>query len=720
MSEGRRSLRFRRAVLLRILDQLRAQGVGRVWVKGDSAGPAAAWLALRTECDVAPWSDSVDQGRQLSKTPSSRTLIVLRADWVPGTEGLEGLLHQLRQEPARRRGLRTAMTTEGHSVLARVVPAGMALGEDVPTADEPSFPDGGSWQEWDLGEHFDLREPAGCRAWTRHIRQHLGRESDGPVARNVNRPLSTRLSLLLSRVGVGPDWMTGFLLLLGLGNAWVLWLRGAEGLLLAGTLVQVLSILDGCDGELARLRFQTTRSGAWFARLSGVLQTGFFLGVLLSMRYREMPGMVHLLGLLFFVLLYLILVYTLIRFYRDAPGRMPFSAIGSALEAMRSGQTHVWDRISVHLRGVAKPDVLALAVSLLTALQLLSVAFWMVLAATAAMSLTLVRARRFQVWKDLKSSSFFFYLLGLGLLALLFMTLPFPALKASFLSMGWRLGWVFLCPIPWTLVNTLALRTLLPVHVPFRSLLYNQLTGEAYNMILPLAGLGGEAYKVRHLVDWLPVSLAGRAILRDRLVHVLANFLYTGLAAGFTAVGVPLGLEIRLVLGGSAFLLVLLAALLFWLLATDRAGSALAWLLRKVRFLDEYRRDRMPFRVLLASVGYKVLGRALYLVEIAVIFMLLGIEVQAGRLIAVSAMIALSSTVFFVVPQGMGVNEAGISGAFALLGLVAHEGLVFGLIRRARIVIWALLGVLLHLAAMGLRRVVPRRRQDRSISLEDS
>ena len=32
---------------------------------------------------------------------------------------------------------------------------------------------------------------------------------------------------------------------------------------LAGLLVQLASIVDGCDGEIARLKFQTSRFGAW-------------------------------------------------------------------------------------------------------------------------------------------------------------------------------------------------------------------------------------------------------------------------------------------------------------------------------------------------------------------------------------------------------------------------------------------------------------------------
>ena len=34
--------------------------------------------------------------------------------------------------------------------------------------------------------------------------------------------------------------------------------------LLAGVVIQLASIIDGCDGEIARLKYRSSRFGAWF------------------------------------------------------------------------------------------------------------------------------------------------------------------------------------------------------------------------------------------------------------------------------------------------------------------------------------------------------------------------------------------------------------------------------------------------------------------------
>jgi phosphatidylglycerophosphate synthase len=90
----------------------------------------------------------------------------------------------------------------------------------------------------------------------------------GFVARYLNKPLSFRVTRhLLCRLPVTPNQVTlgaGFVGLVGaalcaLGRPWSL----VAGLLLA----HVQSVLDGCDGELARVRFQQTAIGEWLDTL---------------------------------------------------------------------------------------------------------------------------------------------------------------------------------------------------------------------------------------------------------------------------------------------------------------------------------------------------------------------------------------------------------------------------------------------------------------------
>ena len=92
----------------------------------------------------------------------------------------------------------------------------------------------------------------------------LVKDTDGFMARNVERPISLRIARRLASTGITPNQVT--LLSVGIG------LCGAPFFLFTHWLWQTIgallflahSILDGCDGELARLRFQESRFGGIF------------------------------------------------------------------------------------------------------------------------------------------------------------------------------------------------------------------------------------------------------------------------------------------------------------------------------------------------------------------------------------------------------------------------------------------------------------------------
>ena len=102
-----------------------------------------------------------------------------------------------------------------------------------------------------------------------------GKSQDGFVSRYLNRPLSRTVTRLLLRSPVTPNAWTCLIspifvaaaLIMGRGTYWsFVW-----GLIL----YQVFSILDGCDGEIARAKFMESESGRqlddWFDVFSNVL-----------------------------------------------------------------------------------------------------------------------------------------------------------------------------------------------------------------------------------------------------------------------------------------------------------------------------------------------------------------------------------------------------------------------------------------------------------------
>jgi phosphatidylglycerophosphate synthase len=92
----------------------------------------------------------------------------------------------------------------------------------------------------------------------------LFRADLGFVARHLNKPMSVWFTRnVLVHTGVTPNQITLFAAVLGVFGC-ALIATGHYGWVAAGlALEQLQSVLDGCDGELARVRFQQSKLGAW-------------------------------------------------------------------------------------------------------------------------------------------------------------------------------------------------------------------------------------------------------------------------------------------------------------------------------------------------------------------------------------------------------------------------------------------------------------------------
>ncbi|MCZ6625254.1 MAG: CDP-alcohol phosphatidyltransferase family protein, partial [Deltaproteobacteria bacterium] len=79
-----------------------------------------------------------------------------------------------------------------------------------------------------------------------------------------NRPISVQFSRQLAKLDITPNQISVFSFLCSLLAAGLFALGGYPALLLGGVLAQFASIIDGCDGEVARLKYQRSDFGGWF------------------------------------------------------------------------------------------------------------------------------------------------------------------------------------------------------------------------------------------------------------------------------------------------------------------------------------------------------------------------------------------------------------------------------------------------------------------------
>ena len=106
-----------------------------------------------------------------------------------------------------------------------------------------------------------LATPMDIAIAERRLLQGLVKDSDGFLVRHLDRPISLQISRRLASTAVTPTQITLLSIAIGLcGAAFFLSSHWAWQTL--GALLFLLhSIVDGCDGELARLKFQELKFG---------------------------------------------------------------------------------------------------------------------------------------------------------------------------------------------------------------------------------------------------------------------------------------------------------------------------------------------------------------------------------------------------------------------------------------------------------------------------
>lgn len=99
----------------------------------------------------------------------------------------------------------------------------------------------------------------------------LRKSVDGVIARHINRRFSLAATRVLMHFPVKPNHVTAFSLLVSIAAAWTAAMATASApwwLIVGAVLWQLASMLDGIDGELARLKFAESKLGEWFDTLT--------------------------------------------------------------------------------------------------------------------------------------------------------------------------------------------------------------------------------------------------------------------------------------------------------------------------------------------------------------------------------------------------------------------------------------------------------------------
>jgi len=123
-----------------------------------------------------------------------------------------------------------------------------------------------------------LRSPRDIRVAERELLETGGKPQDGIVSKYINRPLTRPITRLLLRIPIEPTTFTVSIFLLPILSC-VCLARGDYASVVAGTgIYQVYSMLDGCDGEIARAKYLESRFGGQVDELCDIVGALLFAG----------------------------------------------------------------------------------------------------------------------------------------------------------------------------------------------------------------------------------------------------------------------------------------------------------------------------------------------------------------------------------------------------------------------------------------------------------
>lgn len=169
----------------------------------------------------------------------------------------------------------------------------------------------------DIGEADwqDVDTPDSLKHAEKILLESCRKDTDGFISRNFNRHVSLFLSRFLAKTPLTANVATFFITCFGVLSGYFASQGTYATFLIAAFLFKWTSILDGVDGELAKLKFTASKFGQWFDTLSdNVTYVIFTFGTMIGLYKRAEPGinvigpaacfgMVMLLAVMYFYIL---------------------------------------------------------------------------------------------------------------------------------------------------------------------------------------------------------------------------------------------------------------------------------------------------------------------------------------------------------------------------------------------------------------------------------
>jgi len=237
------------------------------------------------------WASVASMGCVASALDDASPVLLLDPEGIPDISELRLFLDECRTRKAP-----TEWLWSGRRV-AVYYPAAEALVAQLPRG-------GSRWSISMIADFQGGRVIAHARAWydlndlkaveraERDLLLSLRKETDGYLAR-LDRGISIPISLVLARTPITPNAITLISLLIGLLGVGLLAVPTFAPALTGAVLLWCTCVLDGCDGEVARLKLLSTPGGARFDVVAdNIVHVGIFIALPIHLRLSHATTMV--------------------------------------------------------------------------------------------------------------------------------------------------------------------------------------------------------------------------------------------------------------------------------------------------------------------------------------------------------------------------------------------------------------------------------------------
>jgi putative ABC transport system permease protein len=319
------------------------------------------------------------------------------------------------------------------------------------------------------------------------------------------------------------------------------------------------------------------------------------------------------------------------------------------------------------------------------------------------------RSRRSFIWLQTLA-----FILGLGLLVYVIHRVGVQPIFDALLRIGFGFFFIFAISGLRHVLRTIAMRAAVPAEhrrFNFRQAFAARLGGEAISFLTFTGPLLGEATKVALLRKRVPLTYGVPALVVDNLLYNLSVvfFILSGACVMLFSYHLPpLVYTVLVVIASVAALGIAAAAL-----AAKRRVMLLTWALDRLAQLRlspkvilnrRHHIYRLELKVydfykyhpgaFFGMIACDLLAHASSVVEVYVALRMLGFYPDVSQAYIIESLTKVINFVFAFVPGTIGVYEGGTSVILQKLGFAGATGVALALVRKASIVCWTSVGLL--------------------------